>query len=144
MRWSTDELQLRHAVVNLVMNSIQALTALEGGTVVMETVNKGDELAIIVRDDGPGIPTEIRGHIFDPFFTTKAPGDGTGLGLPTSRRIVDAQGGRLTLVEADPGASVFEILVPRARFPRATPSSVVPIRAAAAGRQAGPGSGTPS
>ena len=132
-----DELQLRHATVNLVMNSIQALDGAGGaGTVVMETVNRGDELAIIVRDDGPGIPEEIRTRIFEPFFTTKAPGDGTGLGLPTSRRIVDAQGGRLTLVESEAGA-VFEVLIPRARFPRATPVTLASIGTAGTGHPGG-------
>jgi signal transduction histidine kinase len=120
-----DELQLRQAVVNLVMNSIQAFEGGGDARVVVETADRGDEVAIIVRDNGPGIPAEIREHIFEPFFTTKAPGDGTGLGLPTSRRIVDAQGGRLTLVETGPQGTVFEIVVPRRRVSRTTPLPVV-------------------
>ena len=83
------------------------------GRVTVDTVDRGDEVALIVRDNGPGIPAEVRDHIFEPFFTTKPRGDGTGLGLPTSQRIVDAQGGRLTLVETGSKGSVFEIVVPR-------------------------------
>jgi len=108
-----DELQVRQAVVNLVMNAIQALENGHRGKVTVETVDRNEEIAVIVRDDGPGIPREVRDHIFEPFFTTKAPGDGTGLGLPTSRRIADAQGGRLSLIETAPGRTVFEIAIPR-------------------------------
>lgn len=110
-----DELQLRQATVNLVMNAIQALEGHPDGTVVIETVARDDAVAIVVRDNGPGIALEVRDHIFEPFFTTKSPGDGTGLGLSTSRRIVDAQGGTLTLLESIPGRTVFEIVVPRRR-----------------------------
>jgi len=108
-----DELHLRQAVVNLVMNAIQAFNGGQKGLVTLDTVDRGHEVAIIVRDNGAGIPDEVREHIFEPFFTTKPRGDGTGLGLPTSRRIVDAQGGRLTLVESGPQGTVFEIVVPR-------------------------------
>ena len=117
-----DELQLRQAAVNLVMNAIQAIGPGGQGEVVVETADRGDEVAILVRDNGPGIPQEIREHIFEPFFTTKPPGDGTGLGLSTSRRLVDAQAGSLNLVETGPGRTVFEIVVPRRRSRHATPS----------------------
>ena len=89
--------------------------------VPMDDLLGTDDVAIVVTDNGPGIPEEIRDHIFEPFFTTKPPGDGTGLGLPTSRRIADAQGGRLALVETAAGRTVFEIVVPRRRV--ATPRS---------------------
>jgi len=120
-----DELQLRQAVVNLVMNAIQALDGGHMGRITVETADRGEEIAIIVRDNGPGIPDEVQDHIFEPFFTTKPRGDGTGLGLPTSRRIVDAQGGRLTLVESGPKGTVFEIVVPR-RAAASQPLTVTP------------------
>jgi signal transduction histidine kinase len=116
-----DELQLRQAVVNLVMNAIQACANVEMGHVTVDTLDRGDDVVLIVRDNGPGIPDEVRGHIFEPFFTTKPRGYGTGLGLPTSRRIVDAQGGRLTLVESGPRGTVFEIVVPRRVVPASRP-----------------------
>ena len=72
-------------------------------------------LLVIVSDNGPGISPEVSRQIFEPFFTTKPPGGGTGLGLPTSRRIVEAQDGRLSLVETRPGRTVFEVVVPRRR-----------------------------
>jgi signal transduction histidine kinase len=106
-------LQLRQVVVNLVMNSIQACGHNGGGEVVIDTEDRGEEVAVLVRDNGPGIATQDRERIFEPFFTTKPPGEGTGLGLPTSRRIVDAQGGRLTLLETGRGRTVFQIVMPR-------------------------------
>ena len=108
-----DEFQLRQALVNLVMNAIQAFDGDPLSLVTVETAGRGNEIAIIVRDNGPGIPDEARDKIFEPFFTTKPRGVRTGLGLPTSRRIVDAQGGRLTLVETGAQGTVFEIVVPR-------------------------------
>jgi signal transduction histidine kinase len=122
-----DELQLRQAVVNLVMNAIQAVEGGHMGRVTVDTADRGDEVAIIVRDNGPGIPDEVRDRIFEPFFTTKPRGDGTGLGLPTSRRIVDAQGGRLTLVESGSKGTVFELVVPR-RAVAARPLPIAPPR----------------
>jgi len=108
-----DELQLRQVVVNLVMNGIQACGNGGGGEVTIDTEDRGEEVAVLVRDNGAGIAAEDRERIFEPFFTTKPPGEGTGLGLPTSRRIVDAQGGRLTLKESGAGRTVFQIVVPR-------------------------------
>jgi signal transduction histidine kinase len=119
-----DELQLRQAVVNLIMNAIQAIGPAFAGKVIIESVDHEHEVAIRVVDNGPGIPEEVCDQIFEPFFTTKPPGEGTGLGLSTSRRRVDAQGGRLSLCETKPGRTVFEIVMPRKRTTR---SPVLPI-----------------
>jgi len=108
-----DELQLRQVLVNLVMNAIQALSDEHHGKVDIETKDRGDEIAVTVRDNGPGIPTEIRQQIFESFFTTKSPREGTGLGLSTSRRIAETLGGRLTLKRGQPGWTEFEVVVPR-------------------------------
>ncbi len=139
-----DELQLRQAAVNLVMNAIQAIGPGGQGEVVVETADRGDEVAILVRDNGPGIPQEIREHIFEPFFTTKPPGDGTGLGLSTSRRLVDAQAGSLNLVETGPGRTVFEIVVPRRRSHRTTSSRTTQARDSARVSEAPGGAPRPS
>ena len=65
--------------------------------------------SITLADDGPGVPDELRSQIFRPFFTSKARGSGTGLGLPTSRRITEMHGGGLELVETAPGRTVFRV-----------------------------------
>jgi signal transduction histidine kinase len=112
-----DELQLRQVVVNLVMNAIQAAED-RPGSVTVTTLDRGDNLAILVSDSGPGIPPEGRTRIFEPFFTTKPPGVGTGLGLPTSKRIVEAHGGTLGLIASGAGRTVFEVLLPRKGHPK--------------------------
>ncbi|MBN4050272.1 hypothetical protein JYT28_00800 [Desulfobulbus sp. AH-315-M07] len=63
-------------------------------------------------DDGGGVPSAIRDHIFDPFFTTKEPGEGTGLGLPISLRIVTEHGGKLELGSSEGEGAVFRVVLP--------------------------------
>ena len=75
-------------VVNLVKNAIEA-----GKRVEVALAPRGSEAIIEVADDGPGLLPEARDHLFEPFFTTKP--NGTGLGLPTSRRFIEAHGGTI-------------------------------------------------
>jgi len=103
-----DEVQLRQVFVNLIMNAVQAAGE-DGGEVNVRTENEGDHVTVLVSDDGPGIPDEKAGEIFKPFFTTKARGQGTGLGLPTARRITEMQGGGLELVDTAPGRTTFQV-----------------------------------
>jgi signal transduction histidine kinase len=67
-----------------------------------------------VADNGPGIPPELQGRIFEPFFTTKAVGQGTGLGLDTSRRIVVERHGGEIEVLSQPGETRFRVHLPLA------------------------------
>jgi signal transduction histidine kinase len=67
------------------------------------------QLAIWVRDNGPGIPAPIMDRIFNPFFTTKE--NGTGLGLAIVHRIVEAHDGSITVSNADGGGARFEIRI---------------------------------
>jgi signal transduction histidine kinase len=108
-----NELQLRQALVNLVLNAVQSCAKVAGGEVAVGTEGRDREVVLRVRDNGPGIPDELRERIFEPFFTTRPPGEGTGLGLPTTRRIVEIHGGRLTLARGADGGAVFEITIPR-------------------------------
>lgn len=78
------------------------------------TENKGSRVQIRIRDNGAGIPDEVRGKVFDPFFTTKPAGEGTGLGLSMSHDIVVKQHGGTIEVVTEPGAfTEFIVTLPR-------------------------------
>jgi signal transduction histidine kinase len=92
-----DRVHLTQVLLNLLMNSIQALQSRPVGSrhIVVEarTVEGSGDVEVIVRDTGPGISDSIVTEVFKPFFTTKVGGTGTGLAL--SRTIIEAHGGRL-------------------------------------------------
>src|SRR5205085_1899710 len=80
------------------------------------TRDLGEQVEIRVRDNGVGIPPEIREKLFQPFFTTKPTGEGTGLGLSISYDIVTQQHGGTIEVDSEPGAfTEFRIRLPRDR-----------------------------
>ncbi|GBE13637.1 sensor protein ZraS [bacterium BMS3Abin13] len=83
-----DAMRMVQVIVNLILNAVQASPA--GGTVTVRTDRVGENVIVEVIDRGCGIREDQRGRIFDPFFTTKK--EGTGLGLPIVRKIVDAHG----------------------------------------------------
>ncbi len=116
-----DEVQLRQMFVNLVMNGIQAVARgpdAAGGAVTCTTRDDGDRLVVDVSDTGSGIAPEDRERIFRPFFTTKSRGEGTGLGLSTTRRLAEMHGGSLALVGSSQAGTVFRVrLRPRAAAP---------------------------
>lgn len=103
-----DEIQLRQLLVNLVLNAVQAADG-ESVDVTISTHNEGRSLIVEVCDTGPGIPQEARDRIFDAFFSTKPRGEGTGLGLPTARRIAEIHGGGLELAHSRPGSTTFRV-----------------------------------
>ena len=103
-----DEVQLRQVFVNLIVNAVQAVGR-DGGEVRVETAASGADVEVLVCDTGCGIAADMQERIFRPFYTTKERGEGTGLGLPTARRIVEMNGGRLDLVESGPGGSRFRV-----------------------------------
>ena len=103
-----DEPKLRQALVNLVLNAIQATPA--GGTVRVVTGREDDDLCICVDDSGPGVPAAVRNRIFEPFFTTKDAG--TGLGLPLVHAIVQQHGGTIALETSPQGGARFHLRLP--------------------------------
>jgi signal transduction histidine kinase len=98
-------------LVNLVANAGDAMPG--GGSLLIRVDRGGDGQAVLeVADSGTGMAPEILERIFDPFFTTKPPGKGTGLGLPSLKAMVEADGGRLE-VQSEPGrGSRFRIFLP--------------------------------
>ncbi len=112
-----DEIQLRQVFVNLTLNAIQAVAGNRPETgdaagprsVTLRSFDEEDRLAVDVVDTGPGIGSEQQERIFRPFFTTKPRGEGTGLGLPTARRIAEMHGGQIELVESSPMGTTFRV-----------------------------------
>ena len=87
---------LKLIVQNLLLNAVHAVHAVQGKGSIQVTVRASDAMCTIaVADTGPGIPPEVRQKLFTPFFTTKS--RGTGLGLSTAKRFVEAQGGSIAL-----------------------------------------------
>jgi hypothetical protein len=81
--------------VNLFLNAADAMAG--KGTIVVSCREETHRVILGVADEGPGIPKEHRRKVFDPFFTTKPVGQGTGLGLPVCRSIIESFGGTLEL-----------------------------------------------
>ncbi|MCB9646891.1 MAG: hypothetical protein H6730_09900 [Deltaproteobacteria bacterium] len=95
--------RLNQVLVNLLLNAAQAMEGRAGSKVTLRREVHEGRVAIIVEDNGPGIPEAIQDSVFDPFFTTKEPGEGTGLGLAVSRALMEAMAGDLILVEGGEG-----------------------------------------
>ncbi|MFJ3880139.1 ATP-binding protein [Streptomyces sp. NPDC090077] len=105
--------ELNQVWTNLIDNAVAAIAETGGeGTLTVRTAREGDRLLVEFRDTGPGVPPEIRSRIFDPFFTTKPVGEGTGLGLDISWRIVVGKHHGSLQVESSPGDTRFQVLLP--------------------------------
>ncbi|MFE4638547.1 ATP-binding protein [Streptomyces sp. NPDC056773] len=105
--------ELNQVWTNLIDNAVFAIGSTGSeGTLTVRTAREGDRLLVEFRDTGPGIPPEIRSRIFDPFFTTKPVGEGTGLGLDISWRIVVNKHHGSLQVESAPGDTRFQVLLP--------------------------------
>ncbi|KPI18736.1 cyclic nucleotide modulated signal transduction histidine kinase [Actinobacteria bacterium OK074] len=105
--------ELNQVWTNLVDNAVGAIKEAGGaGTLTVRTALDQDRLLVEFRDTGPGVPAEIRGRIFDPFFTTKPVGEGTGLGLDISWRIVVHKHHGSLEVDSVPGDTRFRVRLP--------------------------------
>jgi signal transduction histidine kinase len=114
-----DPNQLIQVIVNLAVNAIQAMP--RGGRLTVGASAEGDAVALVVEDDGDGMPPAVLERIFDPFFTTKGVGEGTGLGLAVVHGIVTAHGGTIRAWSEVGKGSRFEAL-----FPVAAPRNADP------------------
>jgi signal transduction histidine kinase len=107
--------ELNQVWTNLIHNAVQALGG--RGDIVIETRVDGDEVAVSIEDNGPGISEEVMPRIFEPFFTTKPKGEGTGLGLGIVKQIIEKHGGRID-VSSKPGSTRFTVRLPVAGPPK--------------------------
>jgi PAS domain S-box-containing protein len=106
-----DPKLLKSVLLNLLLNAAHAVQ--NAGTVRTSIAATDGACVLAVADNGPGIPADIRDRIFVPFFTTKS--RGTGLGLPTAKRLIEAHGGRITVECPPAGGTVVSIELPITR-----------------------------
>jgi signal transduction histidine kinase len=102
--------ELNQVWTNIIDNAVSAMAG--SGTLTIKTKRDGEYAVIEIGDTGPGIAPEIRNRIFEPFFTTKPIGEGTGLGLDISWRIVVKKHHGDLRVESSPGDTRFKIVLP--------------------------------
>jgi len=120
--------RLIQVVLNLLLNSAQAIEEGGGSLVVVSTSSTRDGILLRVEDDGPGVPPEIAQRVFDPFFTTKGADRGTGLGLSVCADIVHRHRGTFRLCKGKLSGACFEAFIPlqTGLLPRITPTSSLP------------------
>jgi len=110
---TADPAQLKQAVINLILNAIQAVERNGRIEVSLRADLAAATCAIRVSDNGPGVPGEKQAAIFEPFFTTKS--DGSGLGLWIVLQIATAHGGTVTIDDRPDGGAAFTLQLPLRR-----------------------------
>lgn len=103
--------ELNQVWTNIIDNAIDAMEVNKKGNLTITTSHDDRFVKILIKDNGPGIPDDIKQNIFAPFFTTKEMGKGTGLGLDVVSRIMIQHNGEVK-VNSAPGATEFEICLP--------------------------------
>jgi len=116
--------QINQVFMNLFQNAIHAIPG--KGDIWVRTWEDGDWIHVSVRDSGTGIRREHLSRIFEPFFTTKEIGQGTGLGLSVSFRIVEGHGGKLTVSSEEGHGAEFVITLPKRQSQGGPPSAKTP------------------
>jgi len=130
---TADRIQLQQVILNLVVNAIQAMSAIansprelqlttqtiaridaeaaqDSAVRTYSTDAKPQQVLVTIKDSGPGLDSERLDHLFDPFFSTKP--QGLGLGLTISRSIIEAHGGRLWAKTIVPRGAIFQFTLP--------------------------------
>ena len=103
--------ELNQVWTNLIDNAVHAM-AEEGGTLTVRTALEDGHVLVEIGDTGPGVPPELQQKIFEPFFTTKPVGEGTGLGLDISYRVITQRHGGDLRVVSRPGDTRFQVRLP--------------------------------
>lgn len=108
-----DESRLAQVFLNLLVNAAHAISDERGGKITVRIHTDPDGHAIVeVEDDGVGISSELLPRVFEPFYTTKARGEGTGLGLFVSKRIIDDIGGEISIESQTGRGTVVRVALP--------------------------------
>ncbi|MGE0446978.1 MAG: PAS domain S-box protein [Vicinamibacterales bacterium] len=110
---NVDPVHVHQIVMNLGINAAHAIRDAGGAGRITVTVDRTSEaVRLAVHDTGVGMTPDVQARIFEPFFTTKAPGEGTGLGLPTVHGLMAAYGGSIRVSSTPGKGSTFELLFP--------------------------------
>ena len=119
---------VKQALLNIVINGVQAMSE-NGGNLFVITAREGEGAVITVRDEGPGIPAEIRSKIYNLYFTTKK--GGSGIGLPMAYRVLQLHNGSLEFDSVEGSGATFTLRIPLTEAggtsdqPAATPADPV-------------------
>jgi signal transduction histidine kinase len=106
-----DRVQLQQVILNLILNAVQAMGAVNTREVLITTSQtEPNEVCLGVQDTGPGLSAETLPRLFEPFYTTKPAG--MGMGLSICRSIVEAHGGRLWATGCEPRGALFQFTIP--------------------------------
>lgn len=103
--------ELNQVWTNLLVNALDVMPSDGTGRITIRTYQKRDKLCVEIEDNGPGVPKDIQSRVFEPFFTTKGIGEGTGMGLDITRRVLNRHGGTVSL-ESQPGNTCFRVCFP--------------------------------
>ena len=103
--------EMNQVWTNIIDNAIDAMPA-KGGRLHIRTYRKHSNVLVDITDNGSGIPEDVISKIYDPFFTTKGVGEGTGLGLEVTRRIIEKHKGAIE-VSSQPGKTTFTVCLPQ-------------------------------
>lgn len=110
-----DRDQLRQVITNLIINAQHALQETNAARQLKIQTSfrrRTNDVVLKVKDNGPGVPKELRSRIFEPLFTTKEVGVGTGIGLALCHRIIEAHGGTIVLENSAEDGAAFAIRLP--------------------------------
>lgn len=108
---NADADMLRGVIVNLASNSSLALNG-RRGTLTLQLARAQNAWCVVIADDGPGLPPMIRSRLFEPYTTSRGIGEGMGLGLAISRKVLLDHGGDLDLVESTSRGTTFRLTLP--------------------------------
>jgi len=109
-----DADQIKRVLLNVINNALEAMGE-KGGTLRLSTRRERDGVLILVEDDGPGVPAELREAIFEPFRqgpTASPHAPGTGIGLSLVGRFAELHGGRAWVQEREGGGASFRVFIP--------------------------------
>lgn len=107
--------RLAQILLNLLFNALYELRGKSDGVLEIRLFERAETVYLVVADNGRGVPNEMLQKIYDPFFTTKPAGEGTGMGLAVTHRLVKEHGGTITVENRAEGGAMFTVGLPAAR-----------------------------